>query len=85
MLLSLAGAADPLPPDATYRPLPLPLDAVKANDEAEKPQVMQRQQEVLNQRYDLSNRPIAGVMMPGGRKPVQAAVRVKLPPGVTLG
>src|SRR5947209_1433641 len=84
MLFSLAGAADPLPPDATYRPWPtLPFDAVEANDEAEKPQVTQRQQEVLSQRYDLSDRPIAGVMMSGGRKPVQGWVRVKLPPGVT--
>jgi hypothetical protein len=76
--------ADPLPPSATYRPLPtLPLSAVKANDEAEKPQVMQDQQVLLNQRYDLSNNPIAGVMMSGGRKPVQGGVRVKLPAGAT--
>jgi hypothetical protein len=34
--------AYPLPPSATYSPLPtLPLSAVKASDEAEKPQVMQ--------------------------------------------
>src|SRR5437868_8570033 len=80
----LVVAADPLPPSATYRPLPtLPFDAVKANDEAEKPRVMQDQQTVLNQRYDLSNNPIPGVMMSGGRKPVQGGVRVKLPAGVT--
>jgi cytochrome c peroxidase len=76
--------ADPLPPSATYRPLPtLPLSAVKANDEAEKPRVMQDQQALLNQRYDLSNNPIPGVMMSGGRKPVQGGVRVKLPAGAT--
>ena len=35
---AVIAAADPLPPSATYRPLPsLPLSAVKANDEAEKP------------------------------------------------
>src|SRR5438477_12883193 len=80
----LIAAADPLPPSATYRPLPtLPFDAVKANDEAEKPRVMQDQQTVLNQRYDLSNNPIPGVMMSGGRKPVQGGVRVKLPAAVT--
>jgi cytochrome c peroxidase len=84
ILCSLAALAGPLPPDATYRPLPtLPLEAVKANDEAEKPQVMQRQADLLAQRYDLSDRPIPGVMMSGGRKPVQGGVRVKLPPGVT--
>ena len=81
---SLAALSDPLPPDATYRPLPtLPFTAVKANDEAQKPQVMQRQADLLNQRYDLSDRPIPGVMMSGGRKPVQGGVRVKLPSGVT--
>ena len=53
-----------LPPSATYRPLPtLPFNVVKANDEAEKPRVMQDQQAVLNQRYDLSNNPIPGIMM----------------------
>jgi cytochrome c peroxidase len=79
-----AMAADPLPPDATYRPLPtLPPSAVKANDEAQKPTVMQRQAALLNQRYDMSDRPIAGVMMSGGRKAVQGGVRVKLPAGVT--
>ncbi|MEK0082050.1 cytochrome B6 [Benzoatithermus flavus] len=84
LLCNVTVLADPLPPDATYRPLPtLPLSAVKANDEAEKPQVMQRQTDVLAQRYDLSDRPIPGVMMSGGRKPVQGGVRVRLPEGVT--
>lgn len=83
-LLSLPAIADPLPPDASYRPLPtIPFDAVKANDEAEKPLVTQQQQDLLSQRYDLSDRPLAGVMMSGGRKPVQGGVRVKLPAGAT--
>jgi len=43
--------------------------------------VMTRQRELLNRRYDLSNRAVPGVMMSGGRKPVQAGVRVKLPSG----
>jgi cytochrome c peroxidase len=78
-----AFAADPLPPDATYRPLPtLPFSAVKANDEAQKPNVMQRQSSLLNERYDLSNRP-TDTMMSGGKKRVQGGVRVKLPSGVT--
>ena len=83
-LAALAALADPLPPDASYRPLPtLPFGAVKANDEAAKPAVMQRQQTLLEQRYDLGDRPIPGQMMSGGRKPVQGGVRVKLPQGVT--
>jgi cytochrome c peroxidase len=82
---SLAAlAADPLPADTTYRPLPsLPASAVKANDEAQKPKVMQRQLGLLNDRYDLANRPMAGVMMSAGKKPVQGGVRVKLAGGAT--
>ena len=76
--------ADPLPPDATYRPLPTqPFNTVKANDEAAKGAVLRRQQDLLNRRYDLADRPMADVMMSGGRKPVQDGVRVRLPAGVT--
>jgi cytochrome c peroxidase len=83
-MLGLPSMADQLPPDASYRPLPTqPLDVVKAADEAAKPGVMQRQEQLLEQRYDLSDHPIPGVMMSGGHKPVQGGVRVKLPPGVT--
>ncbi|MBN9560178.1 MAG: cytochrome B6 [Alphaproteobacteria bacterium] len=83
-LLGLPSMADQLPPDASYRPLPTqPLDVVKAEDEAAKPGVMQRQRQLFEQRYDLSDHPIPGVMMSGGRKPVQGGVRVKLPAGVT--
>jgi cytochrome c peroxidase len=85
VLMGVAAlAADPLPPDATYRPLPtLPFSSVKANDEGQKPKVMQRQAGLFNERYDLANRPMQGVMMSGGQKPVQAGVRVKLASGVT--
>ena len=44
---------------------------------------MQRQQTLLEQRYDLGDQPISGQMMSGRRKPVQGGVRVKLPAGVT--
>src|SRR5215218_9651179 len=81
---ALIASADPLPPDATYRPLPtVPLDVVRRNDEAAKQAVMQRQQNLLNERYDLANRAMPGVMMSGGRKAVQAGVRVKLRAGMT--
>ena len=83
-LLASRGLGDGLPPDTTYRPLPTaPLDAVKKSDTAAKPAVMQRQSRLLSERYDLANRPIPGVKMSGGRKPVQGGVRVKLPAGVT--
>ncbi len=49
---------------------------------AAKPTIMQRQQDLLNERYDLSDHPATGVTMSRG-KPVQGGVRVKLPSGVT--
>lgn len=81
---SLAALSDPLPPDTTYRPLPtLPLSAVREADEAQKPRVMERQRSLLDQRYDLANRPIPNAVMSGGRKPIQDGVRVRLPAGET--
>lgn len=54
-----------------------------ARMKAAKPEVMQRQMELLNERYDLADRPAKEVMMSGGRKAIQEGVRVKLPQGVT--
>lgn len=47
-----------------------------------KPEVMERQMELLKERYDLSDRPAEGVTMSSG-KAVQEGVRVKLPEGTT--
>ena len=47
----------------------------------EKDEVQQRQQRLLEQRYDLGDRPARGVTMSRG-KPVQEGVRVRLPEGV---
>jgi cytochrome c peroxidase len=55
---------------------------IQQRDEADKPQVMQRQKSLLEERYDLSDRP-SNLVMSGGRRPVQQGVRVKLPPGMT--
>lgn len=54
---------------------------VKQLQEA-KPEFAERHQKLLQERYDLSDRPAEGVTMSTG-KPVQAGVRVKLPQGVT--
>jgi cytochrome c peroxidase len=56
--------------------------ALVAKMKAAKPEIMKRQADLLNARYDLSNRPAKGVTMSRG-KPVQEGVRVKLPAGVT--
>src|SRR6185503_15205547 len=83
-LFAAVALSDPLPPSLTHRPLPSqPLSTVRAEDEAQKPQVMQRQNALLEERYDLAGRPMPGVMMSGGRKAVQSGVRVKLPAGTT--
>jgi cytochrome c peroxidase len=82
--LASAAVAGGLPPSATYRNLPAqPFDDVKRQDEAQKDAVMQRQRALLERRYDLSDRPMRGVAMSGGRKTIQDGVRVKLPAGVT--
>jgi cytochrome c peroxidase len=47
-----------------------------------KPAIEQRQQSLLEERYDLSDRSANGVTMSGG-KPVQVGVRVRLPKGAT--
>src|SRR5687768_14951725 len=48
----------------------------------EKPQFAQRQEKLLAERYDLADRPAAGVIMSRG-KPVQDGVRVRLPGNIT--
>jgi cytochrome c peroxidase len=53
-----------------------------ARMKAAKAEVEKRQADLLQERYDLSNRPAKGVTMSRG-KPVQEGVRAKLSPGVT--
>lgn len=69
----------------SYSPVALtePFEAVKARMEAAKPEVMQRQMDLLEERYDLSDNPIPGVASAGRGKPVQGGVRVKLSEGVS--
>lgn len=73
-------AGDP----SSYAPVVIKedFDATMARMEAEKPQVMKRQMDLLEERYDLSDRPAKGFTMSGG-KPIQGDVRVKLFKGVT--
>jgi len=59
-----------------------PLPDVIARTQKEKPSFAKRQLDLLNARYDLSNRPATGVTMTRG-KPVQGGVRVKLPANTT--
>ena len=69
---------------SSYAPVDIKEDfaATLARMKKAKPEVMKRQMDLLNERYDLSNRPAKGITMSRG-KPVQDGVRVKLSPGVT--
>ncbi len=83
MALSLAGALAQNTP-SSYSPVDIHEDFMTTFDrmKAAKPEIMRRQKALLEARYDLSNRPVAGVTMSKG-KAVQDGVRVKLPAGVT--
>ncbi len=69
-------------PPSSYSPVVTtePFATILSRMQAEKPAVMRRQFDLLNERYDLANRAAAGVTMARG-KPVQDGVRVKLPAG----
>jgi len=74
-------------PDNQVNPSPLAgeqrLDfaALRARGEMLRAIMRARQQALLEQRYDLADRPSAVTMTRG--RPVQAGIRVKLPPGMT--
>lgn len=57
-------------------------EEVMARMKAARPDVIQRQMGLLEQRYDLRNQSAPGVTMSRG-KAVQTGVRAKLPPGIT--
>ena len=77
-------AQSPLRGESSYSPVVIKesFEAIMARMKAAKPEVMKRQMDLLNERYDLSNRPSAGATMSRG-KPVQEGVRVKLQVGMT--
>jgi cytochrome c peroxidase len=69
---------------SSYMPVDItePFSAIFARLSAQKPEVTREHMALLNERYDLSNRPATGVTMDRA-KPVQEGVRVKLPAGKT--
>lgn len=77
----LAWAADP---PSSYAPVVIKetFQAIKARMEGDKRGVMQRHQSLLEQRYDLGNKPAQGVTMSAG-KAVQGGARARLPSGVS--
>jgi len=82
--LGAAYAAEAGKATSSYAPVVISetFAAISARMKGAKPAVMKRQMDLLEQRYDLSNRPAKGIAMSRG-KPVQEGVRVKLPKGTT--
>ena len=82
-LVTLVVAQDGKKP-TSYLPVVVQEDfgSVMKRMSAAKPEIMKRQLALLEQRYDLSNKPASGVTMSRG-KPVQMGVRVKLHGGMT--
>jgi len=68
----------------SYQPVALdpPFSARMAQDVAAKPGIEREHQALLEERYDISDRPAQGITMEHN-KPLQEGVRVKLPQGVT--
>jgi cytochrome c peroxidase len=77
-------AQEPGKKGTSFMPVDIKEDfaAIMARMKAAKLEVMKRQMDLLNERYDLSNRPAPGVTMSRG-KAIQEGVRVKLPTGMT--
>nr|WP_133128427.1 cytochrome B6 [Legionella nagasakiensis] len=81
-VISFSAQADA--PPSSYSPVVMKEDFKTTMNKmmAEKKAINDRQQDLLKQRYDLSNKPSQDTKMSSG-KPIQEGVRVKLPEGVT--
>jgi cytochrome c peroxidase len=82
--LSLAYAQQEQRGATSYLPVDIKesFASIMARMKAAKPDIEKEHADLLDARYDLSNRPAKGATMSRG-KPLQEGVRVKLPPGVT--
>ena len=58
-------------------------DDIRKRMEKDKPQVEKRFRELLEQRYDLADKPVTEVLTSGSGKPIQGGVRARLPQGVS--
>ena len=84
IVMGVAYAQDTGKGATSYAPVDIKEDfaSIMARMTAAKPEIMKRQMDLLNERYDLSDRPAKGVTMSRG-KAVQEGVRIKLPKGMT--
>lgn len=69
---------------SSYLPVDIKEDfqAMMKRMQDNKPVLAKQHQDMLNQRYDLSDKPSKTILMTGG-KPVQEGIRVKLPSAIT--
>jgi cytochrome c peroxidase len=83
MALALVYAESAKVP-SSYSPVVItePFDSIMARMKTAKPDIMKRQMDLLNSRYDLNDLPAKAVVMSHG-KPIQEGIRVKLPSGMT--
>jgi cytochrome c peroxidase len=83
-LLGLATTTHTETKPSSYAPVVIKEEfkTIMERMKADKPTVMARQKALLDERYDLSNRPAKDVTMTRG-KPLQEGVRVKLSAGMT--
>ena len=84
LALSIAYSQEANQKPSSYMPVDIKesFATIMARMTAAKPEVMKRQMDLLNVRYDLANHPAKDVTMSRG-KPVQEGVRAKLPQGMT--
>ena len=82
--LTTAFAQDAAKKTSSYAPVDIKEDfnTIMSRMKAAKSEIMKRQMNLLNERYDLSKRPAQGVTMSRG-KAVQEGVRIKLLKGMT--
>ena len=82
--VTTAFAQDAAKKTSSYAPVDIKEDfnSIMSRMKAAKSEIMKRQMNLLNERYDLSNRPAQGVTMSRG-KAVQEGVRIKLLKGMT--
>jgi cytochrome c peroxidase len=85
MVMGVAYAEDAGKGATSYAPVDIKEDfaSIMARMKAAKPSVEKKHMDLLNLRYDLSNRPAKDVTMSRG-KAVQEGVRIKLSKGMTL-
>src|SRR6266403_1704888 len=83
-VLPVAAVAEEPAKGSSYLPVAIGenFTAIMARMKAAKPDIEKRQTTLLQERYDLSDRPAKGITMSKG-KAIQEGVRVKLPAGVT--